>query len=62
MTSTTAQTVISALIAAGYSVKANNIGLEWTVIAEGADINVIDVSNFAASQGVNGFISSAKFK
>ncbi len=62
MTQLKAQTVISALIAAGYSVRARIVGSEWIVEANGNDINVVEVTNFANAQGVTGFISEAQFR
>jgi len=62
MTQVKAQTVISALIAAGYSVSARvQPDGEWVVEATGNDIDVQTVAAFATSKAVIGTINYAKF-
>ena len=63
MTQVKAQIVISALIAAGYSVSAKQVGVDdWIINTNGNDIDVVAVTNFANTQGVTGFINEAQFR
>ena len=64
-----AQSVISALISAGYAVRASKVltvvggsPVEvWTVTADGAEIQASAVADFATGQGVSGTVTTAKF-
>jgi hypothetical protein len=61
MTQAKAQTVISALIAAGYSVRARLELNEWIVEANGNQISVNQVADFATTQGIIGTVTEARF-
>lgn len=63
MTVVQAQSVISAIIGAGYNCKATFKNGEWFILAEsnGFNVDVNIVRNLAIAQGVSAFVAQAEF-
>lgn len=61
MTQAKAQTVVSAAIGLGYTVRVNKDGEEWIVFVSGPTIAIASATTFATNNEITGYSQEVKF-